>query len=440
MVRMRSAVWLFSAQVTTLLVSFPMSVLLAHALGASGKGALTETQLIAVLGTTLLGIGLPSAATYYVARREAHPRDVVRLALVMAAACVAVLAIPTVVFGPQISQALFKTTSPVMLYLGAFMLGPALYGQTVSGILLGQGRIRTMSIVNISALAIQLGIDAVLAMLHLLTPIVAVCVWMFATASMACLSTYLVLKGEGRGQEGVLRLARRFYRYGLAIWASGGMSVLSNRQDVFFLAFFRSPREVGIYSIGVTLAELSWYVPSALAGVLFPKVAAGGDSDTAELTARLTRFAWPVALLSETIVVLVSIPVVPILFGTAFSGAVVPLALLGPGIVSMTVVNLVGAYVSGIGHPGDATKANVVNLLVNVAVNLLLIPVFGIAGAALASSVSYTSAAVVLAVLWKRRSGLSVRELLVPTISDARAVADAARRALARVRARGSQV
>jgi O-antigen/teichoic acid export membrane protein len=103
-------------------------------------------------------------------------------------------------------------------------------------------------------------------------------------------------------------------------------------------------------------------------------------------------------------------------------------------------VNLVGAYVSGIGHPGDATKANVVNLLVNVAVNLLLIPVFGIAGAALASSVSYTSAAVVLAVLWKRRSGLSVRELLVPTISDARAVADAARRALARVRARGSQV
>ena len=56
--------------------------------------------------------------------------------------------------------------------------------------------------------------------------------------------------------------------------------------------------------------------------------------------------------------------------------------------------------------------------MLNVALNWVLIPRYGILGAALANGVSYGTAAVVLLVAFVRESGLSVSETLVPRATE----------------------
>jgi O-antigen/teichoic acid export membrane protein len=54
----------------------------------------------------------------------------------------------------------------------------------------------------------------------------------------------------------------------------------------------------------------------------------------------------------------------------------------------------------------------------NVGLNLLLIPAWGIAGASVSSSVSYTLSTAVLLAAYVRRSGIPLREVLVPRRQD----------------------
>ena len=68
--RIRSAAWLVIAQASNLLLSFPLSVLLARQLGPEGKGSLTLVQMVAATGAVLLSLGLGNALSYYVAKRE----------------------------------------------------------------------------------------------------------------------------------------------------------------------------------------------------------------------------------------------------------------------------------------------------------------------------------------------------------------------------------
>jgi O-antigen/teichoic acid export membrane protein len=90
------------------------------------------------------------------------------------------------------------------------------------------------------------------------------------------------------------------------------------------------------------------------------------------------------------------------------------------------------SYLAGIGHPLDMTIAAGVNVVVNVAANVLLAPTLGATGAALSSTISYTVAAAVIIGYFRHRSGVSLRDLLVPQREDFSALYAGAKRALKR--------
>jgi Na+-driven multidrug efflux pump len=71
---------------------------------------------------------------------------------------------------------------------------------------------------------------------------------------------------------------------------------------------------------------------------------------------------------------------------------------------------------------------------VNVVANLVLIPQFGIVGAALASLVSYSTSAAIVLTVASRMSGQSVPSLVLPGREEVRVLVAGARRSLGRVR------
>jgi O-antigen/teichoic acid export membrane protein len=88
--------------------------------------------------------------------------------------------------------------------------------------------------------------------------------------------------------------------------------------------------------------------------------------------------------------------------------------VLLPGAVSFSVGKVMISYLAGRGHPGLISIGTIASLVLNVALNIVLIPLFGIVGAALASLVSYTFQAVVALTFASRLSGLSPFRLFVP--------------------------
>jgi O-antigen/teichoic acid export membrane protein len=219
--------------------------------------------------------------------------------------------------------------------------------------------------------------------------------------------------------------------YGIAAWPAGILGTAALRFDVFLLAHYAGTTAVGIYSIAVTFAELCMYVPGALSGVLIPKVASG-EQGGLEVTLRVARVLWIVTAGVAVLVLVVAAPLIPLIFGSEFSASVLPLVCILPGVVFTAMSSSAAAYLAGVGRPVDVTRAAGLNVVVNIAANVVLAPRLGAVGAALASTLSYGAAAAMLVFLFRRQTHSRLSRLLLPGREDFLDLYQGARRALRR--------
>jgi len=91
-----------------------------------------------------------------------------------------------------------------------------------------------------------------------------------------------------------------------------------------------------------------------------------------------------------------------------------------PGVVALSAGKVVGGYVSGIGRPGINSYVSIGSFVVNVVVNLILIPRFGIVGASAASLVSYTLSALWITAIAARITRTPLVGFWIPRVTDVR--------------------
>jgi O-antigen/teichoic acid export membrane protein len=210
---------------------------------------------------------------------------------------------------------------------------------------------------------------------------------------------------------------------------------LQFRADAFLLNVLVDVRATGIYSVAQGLAETLWYVPNALGVVMFSR-AVDPHADAGRIAAVLTRTTLALAAALAIPAFLLGPRLVRFVYGSTFADAGVALRLILPGIVAYSAVAILSRYITGRGRPGTATLIFGAGLAVNVGANLLLIPAYGLAGAALASSASYLLTAALMVTVFCRLSGRGVRETLLVRPSDGRAFVGALRALGDRLRGR----
>jgi O-antigen/teichoic acid export membrane protein len=213
-------------------------------------------------------------------------------------------------------------------------------------------------------------------------------------------------------------------RYALPCYAANLAQFLNYRLDVFIVSFFWGSQAVGLYGLAVITTQLVWLIPNSAAAVLFPAIAgsrAFAQQRSGHL-AQLARITLLSCALASGFLALLAGALVPLVYGESFRASVEPLLWLLPGTTAFGVAAVGAAYIAGIGKPRLNLCVSLGGLVVTLALDLALIPVAGIVGAAIASSVSYSFSAVATLWLVMRSSGLSVTDLLLPNANDVRAV------------------
>jgi O-antigen/teichoic acid export membrane protein len=194
---------------------------------------------------------------------------------------------------------------------------------------------------------------------------------------------------------------------------------LNYRLDVFFVSGMLGSRQLGIYMVAVLLAQSVNLVPGTAQAVLFPTVAAGNDDRANAIrTSQATRFLVWFGILLASALAAGGRLLVTYVFGPAFAEAVWPLWWLLPGAVIFVIANVIAGYFAGTGRPNLNSLAAVVGVCITVPLDLMLIPKFGISGAALASTASYTTSALTMIVAFCRSTATPFRNLFLPVRAD----------------------
>jgi len=185
-------------------------------------------------------------------------------------------------------------------------------------------------------------------------------------------------------------------RYSFPLFLTGITGIMLNSIDIFLLGRFLAAEDVGVYVAGsmvATFISTSLVIP--VNSIFVPMVAARyGCNDLAaikHLYVATTRWLFIFALPLITCMILARNYIMAI-FGESFvaEGAVV-LLILAIGHLVNCLTGGVGQILSMTGHPPKELAINLLAVVINIVLNLMLIPRYGIVGAALA-----TSAAMVL--------------------------------------------
>lgn len=271
--------------------------------------------------------------------------------------------------------------------------------------------------VVLSALVLSLPILALTATGNLSLTSAVIC-WAASTAAPFA----LFLRSLGLGaMRGKATLARRQLslsgRYHIGLVAQH----LLLTTDVYLLNAFVSPAEVGLYAVAGSFLALAWVPTDAVAQVALHRQAVRDEDDARAVTARALRFNLLLSSAVTAMLAIVSPTVVPLLYGTAYTGSLTPLFLLAPGAIALSLVRPVEQFLVRLGRPMTLTAIPLGALTANLALNAVLIPQWRAAGAALASSLTYMALAGAEILWFVRATGVGPRELL-PQVSDLRSV------------------
>ncbi|MFI6511258.1 lipopolysaccharide biosynthesis protein [Streptosporangium sp. NPDC050855] len=190
--------------------------------------------------------------------------------------------------------------------------------------------------------------------------------------------------------------------------------------DIFLLGALTSPAEVGLYTVGTAFLTFSRVPADAVTQVVLPRQTVVDGADARDVTVRVLRLNLALSALFAGALAAVSPVLVPLLYGAAFTGSVTPLLLLAPGMVALSLLRPVEQYLIRLERPTTMTVIAAGALALDLALNAVLIPRWGAAGAALAASVSYTAMAATEIAWFATRTSTPLRALL-PRPSDLKA-------------------
>jgi O-antigen/teichoic acid export membrane protein len=188
----------------------------------------------------------------------------------------------------------------------------------------------------------------------------------------------------------------------------------------------------------VAVSEALWLIANSVAVVLIPKLASSDPEYAARTTPLICRNTILVTALGAVVVAAASPVAVPLVFGDEFEGSVEPLLWLLPGAIALSGAKVLSAYVFSQGKPMINTYISIATLVITVVLDIVLIPPLGVPGAAIASTIAYLANLAMTLVAYRRISGGTVADAVLPRPSDVAVFIEGARSALSRLRRRGS--
>lgn len=439
---LRDSTFTLVTRVIVFVIALLNSVIISRMLGPAQKGSLSIVLLILSLAQLIMLFGIGSANVFLGAgKRDILPvlaGNSMLLAFVLGGIGILLVTVATFL-APVQTYLLSNGIEPAVIRVTIWVLPAVLLFLYFQEIVRAAGRLtlyNLLSIVFVAAYFVSLIVLLLLAETSLNGAIVARVVSYLVVALVVVMLVIWLLGGHMRLNRPIM--ASQF-QFGLRLYPGNLAQFLNYRLDLLFVGLFLSPTEVGLYATATMLAERLWEFPTAIRTVLLYRVASMDSAEkAAELTARVCRIVLFTLGLACLAFALIAYPLVVILYGTAFAPAAMPLILLMPGVWLLGVGKLLAIHMAGSGRPEIGTYSALLSLLVTVALDLALIPIIGINGAALASSGSYTIATVYLVVSFVRATGVGASDVLLIRRRDMALLWQAARAAGLRLRHAGS--
>jgi O-antigen/teichoic acid export membrane protein/SAM-dependent methyltransferase len=382
----------YATRILGIVVGLATSVVVARALGPEGRGRFATAVAVGAIGVQFANLGLGTSNTYFVAR------DRSLLGALLGNSIAVALGLGTLfVLAASLFFQRWPGLAPVeglMLLMALVSVPLGLANMLLQSLVLGLQHVRTYNLIDASTRALSIALVVLLVFARWVTPesILSTNLVLLVVSSLWCAHTLGTVHVRPSLSVGLMRES---LAYSLKAYLALFFAFMILRSDLLLVQHMLGTEHAGYYSIAAGLADMLYILPSIVGTILFPRLSATTDNSAKwALTRRATVGMLALFLPMVVGATLLAGPIIGTLYGRAFLPAVVPARILCVAMLFYGINNLFSTLISAIGLPWLSVHFWWIGLVLNVALNLVLIPVWGTTGAAVASLVGYGLVAV----------------------------------------------
>lgn len=407
---------ILGTQLATALVQLAIIALVAASYGPAGNGVYVVSMLLPTTLATFLNLGVNAANVYYLGGAYAHPRTVVGTSVVLTIGLGLLgLALGGVMIHLH-GEVLFPGIAPRVLWMALAIYPISLAQGFINSIFHGLQKFRELSCCILAQPAITLLLVGMLVLTDASDLLLLIWANLIGALATAILSGWLLKRALNvfvRPRDP--HYLRKALKYGYKAYLSNLFTFLQSRADTFLINLLINPAAAGIYAIAFQLGEKLWMLSQAVSVVLLPKLSelASEEHRRITITTLISRLVLAISALGAVCFAVIAYPLIVLVFGDQYRDSYVPLLLLLPGIVALAGARVLANDIAARGKPELNMYMALAGLAMTITGNLILVPRFGIYGAAAMTSIAYTVDLGLKMLAYRMLTGTPMGELLI---------------------------
>jgi O-antigen/teichoic acid export membrane protein len=403
----------FSSNILLLLLSIILSIIINRALGPYVKGIYTFYITIPLLLSSFLSFGLESSNVYFIGKRKIPVHNLINNSIYFYLSIFIVLSLLFKIFEKNFCFNIKNyTSSNYILYLILIATPLIIENKFLLSILLGLKRYKSynsLQIIQVFLLIVSFSLYIIFFKNNDVS--IFILIWTFSIL-LNLLIILIFLRKYIKLCKFDFHLFRLTINYSIKNYIANITTFLIYRSDYFVISLFLSPNYLGYYSVATVLSEKLWLIPSSIGTILYPKISAEKKYNKHSTIISL-KFTLIIMFFLIIILVLFSQIIITTLYGSSYKLAANIVYFLAPGIFLLSIPKILTADLNGRGLPQYSAIYSFIAFLINLLLNLILIPKIGIIGAAISTSISYFYVSIMILIIYKKITHIGWKEFLI---------------------------
>lgn len=197
------------------------------------------------------------------------------------------------------------------------------------------------------------------------------------------------------------------FQFGIILFFASLFIYLNYKVDQIMIKYMLDSEQLGIYSVGVNLAELAFLIPQSVVGVLMGKIANNKEDLFHHIIIKYTFYVTAIV----SMVGILMAPLISFVYGDAYKES--------ESVIVILFIGIIFASIGKVGAPLIVSKGKRylhliicgLTLIINIIMNLNMIPSMGIKGSALASTISYVIYGILYIIIISKVSDIKISNL-----------------------------
>ncbi len=226
---------------------------------------------------------------------------------------------------------------------------------------------------------------------------------------------YQILKTlKSFSPAGWRKITKEMLHYGLPTQSAVMLHIGNKRLSFYFLRIFSGLSPLGLYSAGVQLTEGLRLIGQSISLVQYSAISDSRDKEYARtLSIRLMKFSLLLTFFALLVLLIIPENIYQLVFSQDFGIIKTIVLVLTPGVLSLASNTIFSHYFSGVGLPAVNLRANMVGFVLTVLFAFLLIPRYGIIGAAATASLNYLASVIYQYIVFQKQTKTRLSEWLL---------------------------